>query len=93
MADEMPAFQIKAKEAEADIQQLKNQNLLLHGEVKQLKNELATRPTLAVLKQEINKYSSGGRLVSSTTPTGLQGLPKLDKLEPKLFHALIPHSV
>ena len=67
MANEMPAFRIKANEAEADIQDLKNQNLLLHGEVKELRKELAVRPTLAVLKQEINKYSSGGRLTPSST--------------------------
>ena len=67
MANEMLAFRIKANEAEADIQHLKNQNLLLHSEVKELKKELAVRPTLAVLKQEINKYSSGGRLTPSST--------------------------
>ena len=44
MVDEMPAFHIKANKAEADIQQLKNQNLLLHDEVKDLKKELAMRP-------------------------------------------------
>ena len=87
VVDEMPAFHIKANQADADIQQLKNQNLLLHDEVKVLKNELATRPTLAILKQEINKYSSGGKLTSSATSSGLQGLPKLDKLEPKIFRA------
>ena len=48
---------------------------------------MATRPTLAVLKQEINKYASGNRLTSSASSTGLQGLPKLDKLEPKNFCA------
>ena len=78
-AAEMPTFHLKANQAEADIQELKNQNSFLHGEVKALKSELATRPTLAVLKQEINKYSSGDRLTSSALPSGgLQGLPKLD---------------
>ena len=66
MADEMPVFRIKANEAEANIQELKNQNLLLHGEVKELKKELAVRPTIAVLT-EIDKYSSGGRLTPSST--------------------------
>ena len=84
----MPTFHLKANQADIDIQELKNQNSFLHGEVKALKSELAIRPTLAVLKQEINKYSSGDRLTSSASPSGgLQGLPKLDKLEPKNFRA------
>ena len=85
---EMPTFQIKANQADVDIQQLKNQNSLLHSEIKTLKSELALRPTLAILRQEISKYSSGDRITSSAAPSGgLQGLPKLDKLEPKNFRA------
>ena len=44
IVDEMPAFHLKANQAEADIQELKNQNFLLHCEVKTLKTKLATTP-------------------------------------------------
>ena len=88
LVKEMPAFQIRADQADADIQELKNQNSLLNTEVIKLRSELALRPTLAILRQEINKYSSGDRIISSAAPSGgLQGLPKLDKLEPKNFRA------
>ena len=84
---DMPANQLKSAQTDSDIQQLKNQNSLLNDEVKRLKNDLATRPTLAIVKQEINKYSTGGRITGSSTPTGLQNLPKLEKIDPKLFRA------
>ena len=84
---EMPANQLKSAQTDTDIQQLKNQNSLLNDEVKRLKNDLATRPTLAIVKQEINKYSTGGKILGSSTPTGLQNLPKLEKIDPKLFRA------
>ena len=84
---ETPANQLKSAQADTDIQQLKNQNTLLNDEVKKLKTDLATRPTLAIVKQEINKYSTGGRITGSSAPTGLQNLPKLEKIDPKLFRA------
>ena len=84
---DMPANQLKSAQTDTDIQQLKNQNSLLNDEVKRLKNDLATRPTLALVKQEINKYSTGGKILGSSAPTGLQNLPKLEKIDPKLFRA------
>jgi len=84
---DIPANQLKSAQVDVDIQQLKNQNSLLNDEVKRLKNDLATRPTLALVKQEINKYSTGGRITGSSAPTGLQNLPKLEKIDPKLFRA------
>ena len=84
---ETPANQLKSAQADTDIQQLKNQNTLLNDEVKKLKTDLAIRPTLAIVKQEINKYSTGGRITGSSAPTGLQNLPKLEKIDPKLFRA------
>ena len=86
-AAEIPIVQLKAREADAAIQRLRNQNGLLNDHIKELQAELATRPTLAIVKQEIGKYASGGRISSSTTVSGLQGVTKLEKAVPKFFWA------
>ena len=67
--------------------QWRNQNGFLNVHIKKLQDELATRPTLAIVKQEIGKYASEGRISSLTTLSGLQGSPRLEKAEAKFFRA------
>ena len=65
--------------------QLRNQNGLLNDHIKELQAEIATMPTLAIVKQEIGKYALGDRISSSTSVSALQGTPRLEKAAPKFF--------
>ena len=65
-AAEMPTVQLRARQAEAAIQQLKNQNELLNDHIKNPQEELAARPTLAI----VNPILHGGRVFYPPTPPG-----------------------
>ena len=71
VTNDMPTVQLEVNEAKAKIEEVEEQNGLLNETLIKLQTEIFTRPTLAVVKQEIGRYPFGSRASSSAVLPGL----------------------